>query len=86
MTTLLTIVDRADGNLFHLDGGNMHTYRRMIHHMDEGIGWLVDALRQRIRAVKVGPALAAGTDIGPVINQRQLDMVQRYIDVYESLK
>jgi len=33
-------------NLFHLHGGNIHTYRRMIHHMDEGIGWLVDALRE----------------------------------------
>jgi arylsulfatase A-like enzyme len=32
-------------NLFHLDGGNVDSYRRMIHHMDEGIGWLVDALR-----------------------------------------
>ncbi len=33
-------------NLFHLHGGNIHTYRRMIHHMDEGIGWLVQALRE----------------------------------------
>ncbi len=33
-------------NLFHLHGGNIHTYRRMIHHMDEGIGWVVDALRE----------------------------------------
>jgi len=33
-------------NLFHLDGGNIHTYRRMIHHMDEGIGWMVQALRE----------------------------------------
>jgi arylsulfatase A-like enzyme len=32
-------------NLFHLDGGNVQTYQRMIHHMDEGIGWIVDALR-----------------------------------------
>lgn len=32
-------------NLFHLEGGNVETYRRMIHHMDEGIGALVDALR-----------------------------------------
>ena len=31
-------------NLFHLDGGNVHSYRKMIHHMDEGIGWLMDAL------------------------------------------
>jgi len=34
-------------NLFHLEGGNVHTYRRMIHHMDEGIGWLVEALRRQ---------------------------------------
>jgi len=33
------------GNLFHLDGGNIHTYHRMIQHMDEGIGWVVQALR-----------------------------------------
>ena len=32
-------------NLFHLDGGSVETYRRMIHHMDEGIGRLVAALR-----------------------------------------
>jgi arylsulfatase A-like enzyme len=32
-------------NLFHLHGGNIHVYRRMIHHMDEGIGWVMDALR-----------------------------------------
>ncbi|MBT9490542.1 MAG: sulfatase-like hydrolase/transferase [Rubrivivax sp.] len=31
--------------LFHLDGGSIHTYRRMIHHMDEGIGHVVRALR-----------------------------------------
>jgi arylsulfatase A-like enzyme len=34
------------GNLFHLDGGNVESYRRMIHHMDEGIGQLVAALRE----------------------------------------
>ena len=33
------------GSLFHLDGGNIHTYHRMIQHMDEGIGWVVEALR-----------------------------------------
>jgi arylsulfatase A-like enzyme len=32
-------------NLFHLHGGDIHTYRRMIHHMDEGIGKLMAALR-----------------------------------------
>jgi arylsulfatase A-like enzyme len=42
--------DMAPGlasNLFHLDGGNVESYRRMIHHMDEGIGKLVAALRQQ---------------------------------------
>ncbi|MDA7417413.1 sulfatase-like hydrolase/transferase [Xenophilus arseniciresistens] len=33
-------------NLFDLAGGNIDTYRRMIHHMDEGIGWIVEALRR----------------------------------------
>ena len=32
-------------NLFHLHGGDVQTYRRMIHHMDEGIGKLMAALR-----------------------------------------
>jgi len=32
-------------NLFHLHGGNIHSYRRMIQHMDEGIGQVMDALR-----------------------------------------
>jgi arylsulfatase A-like enzyme len=32
--------------LYHLDGGSIHTYRRMIHHMDEGIGWVMEALRR----------------------------------------
>jgi arylsulfatase A-like enzyme len=33
-------------HLFHLHGGDIHTYRRMIHHMDEGIGKLMAALRE----------------------------------------
>jgi aldehyde dehydrogenase (NAD+) len=39
----------------------------------------VDVLRKRMRSLKIGHALTAGTDIGPLINQRQLDMVQGYI-------
>ena len=31
----------------HLDGGSVHTYQRMIHHMDEGIGRLVQRLRDQ---------------------------------------
>ncbi|WP_288251816.1 sulfatase-like hydrolase/transferase [uncultured Hydrogenophaga sp.] len=33
-------------HLFHLHGGNVESYRRMIHHMDEGIGWIMDALKR----------------------------------------
>lgn len=33
-------------HLFHLHGGNVHTYRRMIHHMDEGIGRVMAALER----------------------------------------
>lgn len=31
--------------LHHLDGGSVEKYQRMIHHMDEGIGQIVQALR-----------------------------------------
>ena len=37
---------QISNNLFHLDGGNIDTYRRMIHHMDEGIGQLAASLRR----------------------------------------
>ena len=37
---------RIDGAIAHIDGGSIHTYRRMIHHMDEGIGRILDALRE----------------------------------------
>lgn len=32
------------GKIFHLDGGSVETYQRMIHHMDEGIGLLMNTL------------------------------------------
>ena len=40
------VAPEVAGNLFHLDGGSVEAYRRMIHHMDEGIGWLTSALRE----------------------------------------
>jgi arylsulfatase A-like enzyme len=36
---------KVEGSLFHLAGGNVDTYRRMLHHMDEGIGAVLQALR-----------------------------------------
>ncbi|MDW3682336.1 aldehyde dehydrogenase family protein [Cupriavidus sp. CV2] len=41
----------------------------------------VEALRKRMAGLEIGHALAAGVDIGPVINQGQLDMVQDYIRI-----
>jgi arylsulfatase A-like enzyme len=35
---------RIDGAIAHIDGGSIATYRRMIHHMDEGIGRIMRAL------------------------------------------
>jgi arylsulfatase A-like enzyme len=34
----------AAGPLAHLDGGNIRIYQRMIQQMDEGIGWVLQAL------------------------------------------
>ncbi|MBU4609607.1 sulfatase-like hydrolase/transferase [Achromobacter sp. GG226] len=31
----------------HIDGGSLAVYQRMIHHMDEGIGWVIDALERQ---------------------------------------
>ncbi len=39
------LAQEVKNNIFHLHGGNIHTYQRMIHHMDEGIGQVMDALR-----------------------------------------
>ena len=39
-------VSEVRDNLFHLHGGNVDTYRRMIHHMDEGIGQVMAALER----------------------------------------
>ena len=41
------LAQEVKNNLFHLHGGNIHSYHRMIHHMDEGIGWIMQALRDR---------------------------------------
>jgi arylsulfatase A-like enzyme len=44
------LAQEVKNNLFHLHGGNIHSYRRMIHHMDEGIGQIVDALKRNGQA------------------------------------
>jgi arylsulfatase A-like enzyme len=39
--------DMGKGGIFHTDGGSLETYWRMVHHMDEGIGKIVELLRER---------------------------------------
>jgi arylsulfatase A-like enzyme len=41
------LAQEVKGNLFHLHGGNIETYRRMIHHMDEGIGRIMAVLEKQ---------------------------------------
>ncbi len=40
------VAQATQANIFHLDGGSVHTYQRMIHHMDEGIGQVMQALHR----------------------------------------
>ena len=39
------LAQEIKNNIIHLQGGNIHTYQRMIHHMDEGIGKLMATLQ-----------------------------------------
>ncbi len=41
----------------------------------------VEAVAERMKSIKVGHALKAGTDIGPVVSQAQLDQDLRYIGI-----
>jgi arylsulfatase A-like enzyme len=41
------LAEEIKDNIFHLHGGNIHSYRRMIHHMDEGIGRIAALLKSQ---------------------------------------
>ena len=41
----------------------------------------VAAMTERLKALKVGDALAPGTDIGPVVDQSQLDTDLKYLEI-----
>jgi acyl-CoA reductase-like NAD-dependent aldehyde dehydrogenase len=44
----------------------------------------IAAVKERIGALKVDDALAAGTDIGPVVDQSQLDTDLKYVEIGRS--
>lgn len=41
----------------------------------------VEALKARVEAIKVGAALAGGTDMGPVVSQAQLEQDLSYVEI-----
>ena len=41
----------------------------------------VNAMTEKLKSLKVGDALEAGIDIGPVVDQKQLDVDMSYIDI-----
>ena len=44
-------------------------------------GKFLSALVERTEAMKVGPALDRTSDLGPVISQKQLETVERYVEI-----
>jgi alpha-ketoglutaric semialdehyde dehydrogenase len=44
----------------------------------------VEALAERVRGLKVGHALGAGIDIGPVVSKAQLEQDERYIELGQA--
>ena len=77
---LAVAVECAANGSFFSAGQRCTASSRII--VTEGIhDRFVAGLRERMRSLRVGHALEKGTDIGPLISQRQLDMVQRYVEV-----
>jgi arylsulfatase A-like enzyme len=59
--------------IFHTDGGSVRTYARMIRHMDEGIGQVLDALR------------AAGAEENTIVVFTSDNGGERYSDTWPLL-
>ncbi|MEH3148437.1 MAG: aldehyde dehydrogenase family protein [Methylobacterium frigidaeris] len=85
----LVVLDDADLDLavecavdgsFYQTGQRCTASSRLI--VQEGIhDRFVDAVAQRLGQLTIGHALKAGTQVGPVVDQRQLDQDMTYIDL-----
>jgi aldehyde dehydrogenase (NAD+) len=85
----LVVVDDADLSVavnvaaqgaFYSTGQRCTASSRLI--VTDGIhDRFVAALTEKLKALKVDDALKAGTDIGPVVDQSQLDTDMNYIDI-----
>ncbi|SDT16583.1 aldehyde dehydrogenase family protein [Jiangella sp. DSM 45060] len=73
-------VDCAVNGAFFSTGQRCTASSRLI--VDDAVyGPFVERLRARMAALRVGHALAPGTEIGPVVDGRQLDTDLRYLDL-----
>jgi aldehyde dehydrogenase (NAD+) len=77
---LATAVECAVNGAFFSTGQRCTASSRLI--VDEGIhDAFVDAVKARLRRLKIDHALKAGTDIGPVVDERQLAQDLEYIGI-----
>jgi alpha-ketoglutaric semialdehyde dehydrogenase len=77
---LATAVSVAVNGAFFQSGQRCTASSRLI--VTEGIhDRFVDAMIARMRALKIDDALKPGTEIGPVVDQRQLDKNLHYVEV-----
>ncbi len=80
---LATAVNAATQGAYFSTGQRCTASSRLI--VTEGIhDRFVAAMTDKLKALKVGDALAAGTDIGPVVDQGQLDQDLAYVEVGRS--
>jgi acyl-CoA reductase-like NAD-dependent aldehyde dehydrogenase len=75
-----TAVDCAVKGAFFQTGQRCTASSRLIV-TDEIHDRFVAAVQAQMAKLKIGHALEAGTDIGPVVDQRQLDRDLRYLDI-----
>ena len=77
---LKTAVELAVQSAFYSTGQRCTASSRLI--VTAGIhDRFVEAMAERMRAIRVGHALRSGIDIGPVVSQAQLEQDLRYIDI-----
>ncbi len=76
-------VELSVQSAFYSTGQRCTASSRLI--VTEGIyGRFIDAMKDRMARIKVGDALAAGTDIGPVSSQHQLEQDLAYVALGEE--
>lgn len=76
-------VECAANGAFYSTGQRCTASSRLV--VTQGIhDAFVEALAERTRALKVGPALAADSQIGPVVDQAQLDKDLSYLEIAKA--